>query len=89
MKIKLLPIVALTGFAMVAMVPSMAFAGDHCESMHKNMSAEQWQEFKKNHDWVFSDDAGDMNKSSIHHKQSDKNAKDQAPAKDKNGLIGA
>lgn len=82
MKIKLLHVIAV---AAIAVFSSAVFAsGNHCDSMHKNMSAEQWQQFKKNHDWVYSDDAGEMDKSASHDKESGKSLKSETPT-DKNG----
>jgi len=86
MKITLLRLLAVSA---ITFFSAAAFAGDHCESMHKNMSAQQWQEFKKNHDWIFSDDKASLDNSASQDKQSDKNAKDQAPARKGTKLIGA
>ena len=75
--------------AAISMFSATAFAGDHCESMHKNMSAQQWQEFKKGHSWIFSDDKASMDNSANQEKQTDKqHSIDQVPAKPGPELMG-
>ena len=57
MKIKLQNIVFVALFALFS---GIAFAGEpHCDSLkqHKNMSADELKEFKKNHSWHNSEDS--------------------------------
>lgn len=82
---KLIPLVAVTSMALFS---SMAFAGGaNCDSMkghgQKDMSAENWQQFKENHAFMFSDDAKDMDKSAIPKDESIK----AAPEESSSGLV--
>jgi len=60
--------ISYAAVASILLFSPLAMAeGSHCDSLKghgpHDMSAEQWQQFKDNHAWMFSKDAKDTDKS--------------------------
>ena len=87
---KFLAITAVTSIvaASIVLFSSLTFAGGPgCDSMKGHgkheMSAEAWQEFKKNHAWMLSDEHKSMDESAIQREETIKTA----PADNSSDLV--